>query len=95
MRGVPPLLEPLEGPFTTADILVAVKATVHGTYYNKPVAQATIPPERADDFLQDEGRMFNPPPPPPSSPLSQRGPTHKTASTEVRLSRVAWIVPTL
>ncbi len=60
MRGVPPLLEPLEGPFTTADILVAVKATVHGTYYNKPVAQATIPPERADDFLQDEGRMFTP-----------------------------------
>ncbi|RMZ53927.1 hypothetical protein APUTEX25_004952, partial [Auxenochlorella protothecoides] len=68
------------GPFTTADILVAVKATVHGTYYNKPVAQATIPPERADDFLQDEGRMC---------------PTHKTASTAVLLSRVVWIAPKL
>ncbi|KAL6771603.1 hypothetical protein ACKKBG_A27055 [Auxenochlorella protothecoides x Auxenochlorella symbiontica] len=56
MRTVPPLLEPSEGPFTTADI-VAAKATVHGTYYNEPLTQATIPTERMYDFLHGEGRM--------------------------------------
>ncbi|KAL6768953.1 hypothetical protein ACKKBF_B41190 [Auxenochlorella protothecoides x Auxenochlorella symbiontica] len=57
MRGVPPLLEPSEGPFTTVDI-VAAQATVHCTYYNKPLTQATIPTEFLYDFLHGEGRMF-------------------------------------
>ncbi|KAL6768948.1 hypothetical protein ACKKBF_B41170 [Auxenochlorella protothecoides x Auxenochlorella symbiontica] len=57
MRGVPPLLEPSEGPFTTVDI-VAAQATVHCTYYNKPLTQATIPTECVYDFLHGEGRMF-------------------------------------
>ncbi|RMZ57196.1 hypothetical protein APUTEX25_004030, partial [Auxenochlorella protothecoides] len=45
------------GPFTIADI-VAAKATVHCTYYNKPLTQATIPTECVSDFLHGEGRMF-------------------------------------
>lgn len=35
MHGVPPLLEPIEGPFTMANI-GAAKTTVRSTYYKSP-----------------------------------------------------------